>query len=65
LKGKEDAWLIFGVENTNRDIVGTSYRSSRPHLDSLKGEVAKKTTNRITFIEIYELTFSEGRVVLF
>ncbi|MEI6947352.1 RNA-binding domain-containing protein [Paraflavisolibacter sp. H34] len=66
LKGKEDAWLIFGVEDKKRSIVGSNYRSkSRSHLDSLKGEVAKKTSNRLTFIEIYELNLAEGRVVMF
>lgn len=65
LKGKTEAWLIFGVENSKRKVVGTAYReNNRPHLDSLKGEIAKKTTNRLTFIEIYELDLPEGRVVL-
>lgn len=49
----------------NKTIVGSKYRESRPHLDSLKGEVANKTTNRITFIEIYDLLLLEGRVVMF
>ncbi len=30
-----------------------------------KGELAKKTTNRISFIEIYELSLPEGRIVMF
>lgn len=65
LKGKTEAWLVFGIENAHRNIVGSLYRSqSRPHLDSLKGEVANKTTNRITFIEIYELTQPQSRVVM-
>ena len=66
LKGKQEAWLTFGVEDKNKTIVGSLYRqNNRPYLDSLKAEVADKTTNRITFIEIYELTLPEGRVVLF
>ena len=66
LQGKPYSWLIFGIENKARKIVSSSYRSSsRAALDSLKGEVANKTTNRITFIEIHELILSEGRVVLF
>lgn len=65
LKGKPEAWLVFGVENKKRDIVGSLFRhNNRPNLDSLKGEIANKTTNRITFIEIYELDFAEGRVVM-
>lgn len=66
LKGKENAWLVFGIENSKRNIVGSYYRhTNRAALDSLKGEIANKTTNRITFIEIYEVLLSEGRVILF
>jgi ATP-dependent DNA helicase RecG len=66
LKGKNEAWLIFGIENRNRSIVGSLYRHvNRPLLDNLKGEIARKTTNRITFIEIYELHPPEGRVIMF
>jgi ATP-dependent DNA helicase RecG len=67
LKGKTSAWLIFGVKDKPipRTIVGSEFRLNRADLDSLKAEVANKTTNRITFNEIYELTFAQGRVVLF
>lgn len=65
LKGKPFAWLIFGVENKKHSIVGSQYRTTRKDLDSLKSEIANKTTNRITFIEIYELNEPKGRVVMF
>lgn len=66
LKGIADAWLVFGVENAKHLIVGSAYRANnRPSLDNLKGEIANKTTCRITFIEIYELNLPEGRVVMF
>jgi ATP-dependent DNA helicase RecG len=66
LKGKPEAWLVFGVEDKNKNIVGSLYRhNNRPHLDKLKSEIANKTTNRLTFIEIYELNQPEGRVVMF
>lgn len=64
LKGKPYSWLVFGVENKRHNIVGSQFRPLRKDLDSLKSEIANKTTNRITFIEIYELTLAEGRVVL-
>lgn len=65
LKGRQEAWLVFGVENEQRNIVGSLFRNgNRPYLDSLKGEIANKTTNRITFIEIYELNLAEGRIVM-
>ncbi|MDR2466708.1 MAG: putative DNA binding domain-containing protein [Prevotellaceae bacterium] len=52
LKGKSCAWLIFGVENKKHQIVGSQYRPSRKDLDSLKKEIADKTTQNISFIEI-------------
>jgi len=65
LKEKARAWLIFGIENKQHGIVGTQFRNQKKDLDNLKGEIAAKTTNRITFIEIHDLNLSEGRVVLF
>jgi ATP-dependent DNA helicase RecG len=65
LKGTNDAWLIFGIENGNHNIVGSQYRPQRKQLDSLKKEIADKTNGRITFIEIHELSTPEGRVILF
>jgi len=65
LKGRPYAWLIFGIKDKGRTIVGSRFRPNRKDLDSLKGEIANKTTKRITFIEIYELHLSEGRVVMF
>ena len=65
LKGKPFAWLVFGIENKRHQIVGSSFRSHRKDLDSLKSEIANKMTNRITFIEIYELKERVGRVVMF
>ncbi len=65
LKGRPFAWLIFGVENKIFQVVGSRFRENRKELDSLKNEIANKTTNRITFIEIHELCLPEGRVVMF
>ena len=65
LKNRAAAWLVFGVEDKNHEVVGTQYRPKRKDLDHLKGEIANKITNRITFIEIHEVNHPEGRVVLF
>ena len=65
LKGRPYAWLVFGIENKQHKIVNSQFRPHRKDLDNLKGEIAGKTTNRITFIEIHELNFAEGRVVMF
>lgn len=65
LKGKDCGWLVFGVRDKNRKIVGTQYRTNKDHLDKLKSEIANETTNHITFKEIYDLNLSEGRVIMF
>ena len=65
LKNCGHAWLVFGIKDRGRSIVGSLYRKNRADLDSLKGEITGKTTNRITFMEIYELLLPEGRVVMF
>ncbi|MEZ5534486.1 MAG: putative DNA binding domain-containing protein [Thiolinea sp.] len=64
LKGLAHAWLIFGVTD-NQTVVGSHFRSAYKDLQSLKKEVADKTTNRITFIEIHEVMLPQGRVLLF
>lgn len=64
LKNIRCSWLVFGVDNAH-NIVGTNYRNNRPALDKLKEEIADKTTNRITFIEIHEVNDQQGRVILF
>ena len=65
LKNKRHAWLISGINDKQRNVVNSQFRPKRADLDSLKTEIANKTTNRITFNEIYELSFSEGRVIMF
>ena len=65
LKRQEAGWLILGVQNNPRKIVGSDFRRNRANLDNLKKEIADQTSNRLTFIEIHELYLPEGRVVMF
>ena len=65
LKNVDNAWLIFGIKDSNREFVNTKFRKNRAKLDSLKGEIANQTSNNITFIEIYELYENEKRVLMF
>ena len=59
------AWLVFGIENIEHEIVGTGFRTKRSELDNLKKEIADKISNRLTFIEIHEIILEERRVILF
>lgn len=65
LLGKEEAWLVFGIKDKYKSIVGTRFRNNTAKLQNLKAEIADKTTNRITFKEIYEINTEDGRVILF
>lgn len=64
LKGQHSAWLLFGIKDKPRIIVGTNYRTDFARLNSLKHEISQHT-NGLSFQEIYELFTSEGRVLMF
>ncbi len=64
LKQQAHAWLVFGVKN-DQTVIGTAFRSEAHDLQSLKKEIADKTAQRLTFIEIYEVVHAKGRVLLF
>lgn len=59
-----NAWLIFGV-NDKKKIIGTEFRKNKKDLNSLKSEIAKKTTDKITFRDIHEMEYHGKRVLLF
>ena len=54
LKGLQFGWLVFGVRNKDRKILGSNYRNKKG-LDTLKHEISLNTTGSISFIEIYEV----------
>lgn len=65
LRNKERAWLVFGVDNKTRKVVGTKYRLEAEHLHSLKNQISQSTEPNITFRDIHVLEHPNGRVVLF
>lgn len=65
LRGAERAWLVFGVNNKTRSVVGSDYRPESERLQGLKSQVAQSTEPSITFRNIHVLAHPEGRVVLF
>lgn len=64
LRGVDRAWLVFGVHNKTRQVVGTDYRPKSDHLQSLKMQIADDAEPSITFRNIYELPTKVGRVLL-
>ena len=65
LRNVERAWLVFGVDNKTRSVVGSDYRQNHERLHSLKMQIAAETEPSITFRDIHELQATQGRVVLF
>jgi ATP-dependent DNA helicase RecG len=65
LRGIERAWLIFGVDNKSRAVVGSDYRLGHDRLQSTKMQISQNTEPSITFRNIHELHDPKGRVVLF
>lgn len=65
LRGAERAWLVFGINDKTRAVVGTNYRPESEHLHSLKSQIAQSTEPSITFRNIHVLNDVAGRVVLF
>jgi len=65
LSNRAEAWLVFGIIDKDKTVIGTSFRMDYKNLHSLKREIAEKTTNGITFKEIYEIEKDGKRIVLF
>ena len=65
LRDKGFAWLVFGVHDKTREILGTTYKNSLKSLQKLKYDLSQHTTDRNTFRDIYELEVEGKRVLMF
>ncbi len=65
LRNLPAAWLVFGVKDKTREVVGSDYRKEWARLDSLKHQIAQETDPSVSFREIHEIQLPLGRVVLF
>ena len=65
LRDKGFAWLVFGVHDKTREILGTSYKNSMKSLQKLKQALSQHTTDNNTFRDIYELEVEGKRVLMF
>jgi ATP-dependent DNA helicase RecG len=64
LRATEQAWLVFGVDDKSRTVVGTEYKTQIDHLQADKLAV-RTGTGGLTFHEIHVLNHPDGRVILF
>lgn len=65
LRGVDRSWLIFGIDNKSRRVIGTDYRRDLERLQGLKNDIANSTEPRASFHEIHELEGPDGRVLFF
>jgi ATP-dependent DNA helicase RecG len=65
LRSREAGWLVFGVDNKTRKVIGTEYRRNVERLNGLKKDIANGIDPSTTFREIHELGTPDGRVVMF
>jgi len=65
LRGLDHSWLVFGVDNETRAVVGSDYRREPERLQGLKQQIAQNADPSITFRDIHVLNHPDGRVVLF
>ena len=65
LRDKGFAWLVFGVHDKTRELLGTTYKNSMKSLQKLKHDLAQHTTDHNTFRDIYELEVEGKRVLMF
>ena len=65
LRDKGFAWLVFGVHDKTREILGTTYKNSMKSLQKLKYDLSQHTTDRNTFRDIHELEVEGKRVLMF
>ena len=53
LQNKQYGWLIFGVDDKQHQIKGTSYKESSRALEKLKLDIANQTTGGLTFMNVF------------
>lgn len=62
LKGKPQAWLLFGVKN-DRTAVGTSINENQ--INDYKAEMANHTSPNLSFTDVYKVNYQGVDVLMF
>ena len=63
LSGADAGWLVFGVNNSTRKVVGTEFRRDPERLQGLRRQIADGSGSSLR--GIHELAHADGRVLLF
>ena len=65
LRGQAKAWLVFGVDDQTRRVIGTDYRMQPDRLQGLKQQIADGAEPSISFRDIHSCISDGQRVLLF
>lgn len=65
LRELDFAWLIFGYDEKNHHIIGTSYKNGERALNNLKHDFSQHTTDCQTFREIIPVDVDGRRILMF
>ena len=65
LHNREFGWIVFGVWDKKRQVVGTSFKDGETALNKLKQDMSQHTTDGLIFREIIPVTVEGKRVLLF
>lgn len=64
LKNKQYSWIVFGVDDKTHELTNTRFYSDN-NFNKVKKQISDNTTDNIGFIEIYEFTKYNKRVIMF
>ena len=65
LRGIDFAWLILGVTDKKREIVGTHFKDGIYALNQLKNDMSQHVTGNLIFRDIIPLMIESKRVLMF
>lgn len=66
LRKHDFGWLIFGIDNQTRKIIGTDFKSGESdRIQAVSNQIAQGTQPSLTFRNIFEVASPEGKVIMF
>lgn len=71
MRGQSFGWLVFGIDDKTRQVVGTDYKSKKSERiqavsqQTVSQQISQDTQPTITFRNIFELQHPLGDVVMF
>ena len=64
LKNKQYSWIVFGIDDKTHELTNTNFYRDN-NFNRVKKQISDSTTDNIGFIEIYEFTKDNKRVIMF